>query len=170
MGSIGQRQRVKRQWTGLMGLPIVACGALIALFLFSPPAVAAKESPCKQVADAALKACNSDAKGDYWIAGENGALPGIIMEGTPQVGDVYRQEFALGEAEDMAQVLGLNESVTVPYPAPSSPTTFNNCLRTKDFSPLEPGAVENKYFAPGVGQVLTVDLETGRREELVDIQ
>ena len=98
-----------------------------------------------------------------WIAGEDGAQPGILMKGDPQVGDVYRQEFLLNEAEDAAAVLSLAEEVEVPFGA------FQNCLRTEDFTPLEPDALENKFYAPGVGLVLEVDPESGDRIELVDV-
>ncbi|MGH7180325.1 MAG: hypothetical protein ACREJC_23300, partial [Tepidisphaeraceae bacterium] len=37
-----------------------------------------------------------------WIAGENGALPGIIMEAKPRVGYAYYQEFAPGNVLDQA--------------------------------------------------------------------
>jgi hypothetical protein len=100
-----------------------------------------------------------------WKAGIDGAQPGIVMKATPQVGDVYRQEFALGEAEDMGAVLNRNGSATTPKA--SCNTT---CLVTKDFSPLEPDAIENKYYAPGVGLILTVDTATNEREELIDIE
>ena len=113
----------------------------------------------KQYSDGVLVAIDGS-----WMAGVDGALPGIVMEANPQVGDVYRQEFAIGEAEDMAQVVALGQSGNVPYTGP-----FTNALQTKEFSGLEPDAVENKYYVPGVGLVLTVDLETGDREELVSI-
>lgn len=100
-----------------------------------------------------------------WKAGVDGALPGIVMKATPQVGDVYRQEFALGEAEDMGAVLNRNGSATTPKASCNA-----TCLVTKDFSPLEPDAIENKYFAPGVGLILTVDMTTNAREELIDIE
>jgi hypothetical protein len=45
-----------------------------------------------------------------WQAGGDGAQPGIIMEGRPQVGDVYHLEFYAGEAEDMAKVFDLHVS------------------------------------------------------------
>ena len=77
--------------------------------------------------------------------------------------DSYRQEFALGVAEDMASVVSLDTPATVPF------GSFAHCRETLDFSPIEPGTFENKYFAPGVGQVLTVDVETGTREELLRI-
>jgi hypothetical protein len=99
-----------------------------------------------------------------WTAGRESAKPGIIMYKYPAVGQLYRQEFALGEAEDMAQVLSLNGSATVPV---ASASCSGDCLITKDFSALEPGVAEHKYFKPGVGQILTINVETGDREELV---
>jgi hypothetical protein len=53
--------------------------------------------------------------------------------------------------------------VVVPY------GTFSNCLKSQETTPLEPDALEDKYYAPGVGNVLTVDLVTGERDELVNI-
>jgi hypothetical protein len=97
-----------------------------------------------------------------WKAGRDGAKPGILMKAHPQVGDVYRQEFALGEAEDLAEVLSLNERVKVPY------GSFNGCLKTKDFTPLEPDVVEHKYYGLGVGSILEVNPEAGERAELVE--
>lgn len=99
-----------------------------------------------------------------WKAGVDGAKAGIIMKASPHAGDVYRQEFALGEAEDMAQVLSLTDSATVP-----AASCNGNCLVTEDFTPLEPGVVENKYYAPGIGAILEVNPETGTRVELVEI-
>jgi hypothetical protein len=93
-----------------------------------------------------------------WEAGVDGAKPGIVMQADPKVGESYRQEYKKGEAEDMAKVLSLNESVTVPY------GSFDRVLKTKEWSPLEPSYVEHKYYAPGVGQV------SGGGLELVDIK
>jgi|GEM_PF-363684 len=98
-----------------------------------------------------------------WKAGVDGAKPGIIMKGTPKVGNLYRQEFALGVAEDMSQVLGLNATTK------AGNVTYKNCLKTKDFSPLEPGIIENKFFKPGVGQVNTINLTNGDYEQLINI-
>ena len=100
-----------------------------------------------------------------WIAGVDGAQPGIVMEAHPAVGDFYRQEFLLGDAEDLAEVVSLTESVTVPL----RPQPFENCLKTTETSPLEPDAVENKFYAAGVGNLLTIDLSTGEKSELVQI-
>jgi len=98
-----------------------------------------------------------------FLAGANNDKPGIIQEAHSAIGDFYRQEFSLQNAEDFAQVVGLNSTVVVPY------GTFSNCLKTLETTPLEPDALENKYYAAGVGNVLTVDLVTGERDELVQI-
>ncbi|WP_157860187.1 hypothetical protein [Methanosarcina acetivorans] len=94
-----------------------------------------------------------------WEAGVNGAQPGIIMKGNPQVGDTYRQEYLAGEAEDMAEVISLNESVSVPY------GPFENCLKTREWTPLEPGTEENKYYAAGTGLLMEITVR-GEAEEL----
>ena len=99
-----------------------------------------------------------------WEAGVNGSKPGIIMSGDPKVGDVYYQEFSPGEAEDQAEVLSLNEMVTVAY------GSFENCLKTGEWNLLEPGEEENKYYAPGVGLLLEEEVEGGDEKlELVEI-
>jgi len=99
-----------------------------------------------------------------WEAGVDGAMPGIIMEANPQVGDFYRQEYYKGEAEDMAEVLSLTESASVIY------GSFDNLLMTREWTPLEPGVVEHDYYAPGVGLILEVMVEGGsERVELVEI-
>ena len=99
-----------------------------------------------------------------WEAGIDGAKPGIVMFAQPVVGQTYRQELLYGEAEDAAIVISLNETITVPA------GTYSQCLQTEDFTPIEPGVREFKYYAPGVGNVLTIDLETGKRSELVSIE
>ncbi len=98
-----------------------------------------------------------------WEGGVAGAMPGIIMLASPVVGQEYAQESAPGVAEDRGRIAGLNEGVTIDI------GVFNGCLHTEDFTPLEPGIVEDKYYAPGVGTVLEVSDE-GERLELVDVQ
>jgi hypothetical protein len=88
-----------------------------------------------------------------WEAGVDGAEPGIIMQAHPKVGQSYRQEYYKGEAEDMAKVLRLNDSVTVPY------GSFDEVLVTKEWTPLEPSYHEHKYYARGVGHVYGGGLE-----------
>jgi hypothetical protein len=84
-----------------------------------------------------------------WEAGVNGALPGIVMLAQPGVGDAYQQEFATGVAEDQAKVLSLSESVKTPF------GSFGKALQTREFTALEPGAVEDKFYARGIGVVKT---------------
>ncbi len=99
-----------------------------------------------------------------WEAGIDNAKPGIVMQAAPQIGQPYRQEYYVGEAEDMAQVLSLDESTSVPY------GSFDNLLMTKEWTPLELGVAENKYYAAGVGLVLEEVVEGGSgRTELIDI-
>lgn len=96
-------------------------------------------------------------------AGVNGDKPGIIMEAHSAVGDFYRQEFSLGNAEDFALVASVTESVTVPF------GSFTNCLQTIETTPLETDLLESKFYAPGIGNILTVDMNTGDRVELIAI-
>lgn len=96
-----------------------------------------------------------------WKAGRDGARPGIIMFANPQVGTTYRQEMALGEAEDAATILSIRGSESVP-----AASCTDNCVVTRDFTPLEPGVKERKYYAPGVGLILEIDDE-GNRTELI---
>ena len=98
-----------------------------------------------------------------FLSGVNNDKPGIIMKAHPAPGDFYRQEFSLANAEDYGETLNLTSRIVVPY------GRFNNCLKSQETTPLEPDALEDKYYAPGVGNVLTVDLVTGERDELVSV-
>src|SRR5919107_6340296 len=80
-----------------------------------------------------------------WEAGVDGAKPGIIMPAHPKVGQSYHQEYYPGEAMDMGRVISLNTSVTVPY------GSFDHALDTKEWTPLQPGFSEKKYYVRGVG-------------------
>lgn len=101
-----------------------------------------------------------------WEAGVDGAEPGVIMWADPLAhrGRPYRQEYYEGEAEDVAQVL--RGGLTVAVPA----GTFTDCIETMDWTPLEPGAREHKFYCAGVGMVLEVEPAGGRgRNELVGV-
>ena len=80
--------------------------------------------------------------------GVDGAYGGMVMLADPQPGDAYRQEFLEGEAEDLGQVLRLDGTASVPV------GDFEDVLVTRDWNPLEPDVIEEKYYAPGVGVVL----------------
>ncbi len=85
-----------------------------------------------------------------WEAGVNGAEPGVIMLGNIVVGLHYRQEHYIGEAEDEGEVVTKNETVTVPA------GIFTGCIKIEETNPLDPGFLEYKYYAAGVG-LLKVD-------------
>lgn len=98
-----------------------------------------------------------------WTAGVDGAKPGLAMEGAPAVGDVYREGFALGAAEDAAEVLSLTGSEESP-----AASCNRRCLLTEEFSPISEG-FQRKHYAPGVGLIVEVDTETGERVELQEV-
>jgi hypothetical protein len=99
-----------------------------------------------------------------WEAGVHDAEPGIVMGANPQIPDAYRQEFLTGEAEDTAWIVDRGGSTTVPY------GTLKNVLTTLEATRLEPGAYDQKIYAPGIGivreQALTGEPETA---ELVSV-
>lgn len=97
-----------------------------------------------------------------WEAGINGE-PGIVMLAEPFAGATYHQEDAPGIAEDMGRVKKLNVSVDVEY------GSFNNAVQVTEWTPLEPGLREYKYYVPGVGLVLETG-KHGERLELVEIE
>jgi hypothetical protein len=83
-----------------------------------------------------------------WLAGVNGAKPGIFMFSHPRPGRSARQEYLRGEAEDHFQVVSMDEPVTVPF------RSFSHTMLTKEWTPLEPGVIDHKYYARGIGTVL----------------
>jgi hypothetical protein len=99
-----------------------------------------------------------------WEAGVRDAEPGIVMEANPQIPDAYRQEFLTGQAEDTAWVVDRGGSTTVPH------GKLRNVLTTLEATRLEPGAYDQKIYAPGIGIVREQAL-TGAPElaELVSI-
>jgi len=104
------------------------------------------------------------AKGS-WEAGVNGAMPGIVMKAAPAVGDTYRQEYYEGEAEDWAEVLSLSESATV------TTGSYSEVLMTNEWSALDsPPVYEHKYYAKGIGFIMTRYLEGGYELKLTEIR
>jgi hypothetical protein len=97
-----------------------------------------------------------------WEGGVDGAQPGIVMPAKPVAGKAYRQEYYRGKAEDMAQVVRLDATGKVPA------GSYKDAVVIKEWNPLEPDVVEEKYYASGVGNFLTVITKGGKgREELV---
>lgn len=73
-----------------------------------------------------------------WQAGVKGAKPGMAMPAHPAVGQTYRQEYLVGEAEDQARVIALNESIEV------SAGKYKGCVKTEEWSRLDPGVIEQR--------------------------
>jgi hypothetical protein len=104
-----------------------------------------------------------------WEAGADGALPGTVMLAEPLQGVCYQQEYYEGEAEDMGKVLKLNASVSLETEE-FDEFLEEGCLKTKEWTPLEPGSVEHKYYAPGLGLVFIEELkEKTVMVELVEV-
>jgi hypothetical protein len=88
----------------------------------------------------------TDTEGSF-RAGVDGAEPGVFMEACPELGREFRQEWYEGQAEDRFKVTSLDSEVTVPY------RSFKHALKTEERTDLEPGVVDNKYYARGIGEV-----------------
>lgn len=99
-----------------------------------------------------------------WEAGVDEALPGMLMPAHPKMGMKYQQEYYEDEAEDMAMVINLDKTVEIDY------GTFDGCLETMEWTPIEPGEREHKFYKPGIGLVMELKPKGGREMvELVDI-
>ena len=93
--------------------------------------------------------------GDYggsFTAGCDGAEAGIVVLGNPYKGAFYQQEFYEGEAEDWGKVLNLTEKNGTKY------------MKTKEWSPLEPGAIEHKFYRSfgGGGELFLIEELKGK--------
>ena len=93
-----------------------------------------------------------------WEAGVDGAKPGIIMKPIRRWVSPTARSTTKARPRIMAKAISLNESVRVPF------GSFDGVLETKEWTPLEPGYVEHKYYAAEVGQVY------GGGLELVDVK
>ncbi|HMI21669.1 MAG TPA: hypothetical protein VK496_02025 [Gaiellaceae bacterium] len=100
-----------------------------------------------------------------WLAGRDGAQAGIFMTARPMVGQSRRQEYYKGHAEDHFAVVSLRARVSVPY------TSSNRALLTKEWTPLEAGTLDHKYYVRGIGNVKEVTVKGPlERSELVSVQ
>src|SRR5215475_10508107 len=95
-----------------------------------------------------------------FVAGCDGAQAGILVLGKPSKGDFHQQEFYAGQAEDWAKVLNFKNEEGL------------TCMVTKEWSPLETGAVEQKSYctSKGVGELSEIVELKGKNviTELVD--
>jgi hypothetical protein len=91
----------------------------------------------------------------------------IVMQANPEEeDDPYRQEYLKGEAEDWAQVLSTDVSVSTKL------GNYENCLKTKEWTPLEPGIVEEKTYCKEVGNLVLAKGVAGEsgQSELVKVK
>jgi hypothetical protein len=95
-----------------------------------------------------------------WLAGRDGAQPGIIMPGRFLLGARYHQERAPGIAMDRAEHTRIGLTVDTPL------GTFKGCVEVIETSPLEPGAESIKVYCRGIG--LVVD-DTVRLVEITSV-
>ncbi len=96
--------------------------------------------------------------------GVDGAIAGLFMLANPSayIGHHYKQEDYPDNASDNARIISVNQTVTIGL------GTFTGCLKTEERTVLDPGVIEYKYYAPGIGQILaTIDTGGTEHEELV---
>lgn len=97
---------------------------------------------------------------DAWLGGVKGARSGILLPATPKVGTLeFTQAVVPGEGAAKAKVVKTGERKCVPL----------RCF--EDVVVLEENGEEHKYFAPGVGGILTEPLggDPQETEELVNV-
>jgi len=81
-----------------------------------------------------------------WMAGVDGARPGIFMPAHPKVGEEHEQEHLAGHAEDRFRVVA---------------RLGHRALETREWTPLEPGIRDAKWYVRGIGQVAEATLKGG---------
>jgi hypothetical protein len=95
----------------------------------------------------------------------DGAQPGIFMPSRPAVGQSFRQEYLNGQAEDHFAVVALGQPVKVPF------GSWKDSMRTREWTPLEPGVIDAKWYVRGIGTVLERTVKGGNeRNELVSFK
>jgi hypothetical protein len=98
---------------------------------------------------------------DAWLAGVNGAVPGLYLQANPKTGTPpYYQVQISGGERSTAQVFKTGQRTCVPF----------KCYT--DVVVIQEEGTENKYWAPGVGGILTEPLSGAAQEteELVNIR
>jgi hypothetical protein len=102
---------------------------------------------------------DGDFSGSF-VAGCDGAEAGIVILGDPSKGDFYNQEFYEDEAEDWGKVLSFHAMDDL------------LCMKTNEWTPLEQGAVEHKFYCSDgtVGLLTRIEELRGKTVivELVD--
>ena len=109
-------------------------------------------------------------------SGRNGDKGGLFFLAAPRVGRTYLEEFSLGNAEDVTQILsttykfGSNAELDqlVPQALAERLCAAGDCIVTRNYSLLEPGISARKYYARGIGLFLEVKPDTRQVLRLVN--
>lgn len=89
-----------------------------------------------------------------WLAGENGALPGIIFPGAAfLLGARYFQELAPGVALDRAEHVDMGLDIEVPA------GEFEGCVEVEETTPIDPEEESTKIYCPGIGLVVDDEVQ-----------
>jgi hypothetical protein len=92
-----------------------------------------------------------------WLSGVNGATFGMMLPGSPKVGQRFYQEQA-PKAKDRIEIKSTSQTITTPA------GTFDHCIMVEESSPLEKGATDRKYYAPGIGPIKDAEMELVARK------
>lgn len=102
------------------------------------------------------------------------ARSGIVLPGIPVVGTVFRQEFDVGNAEDVGEIVSINygygndAELDELVPEELAELLCNDdCLVVREYSPLEPGTSELKYYARGIGFFLGTNVADEESVQMV---
>jgi hypothetical protein len=82
-----------------------------------------------------------------WLAGRDGARPGIYMPAEPRADRSGMQEGYPGHAEDRYSIVTVHAIAATPF------VHSNSALLTREWSRLEPGVLDHKLYVRGVGIV-----------------
>jgi hypothetical protein len=96
-----------------------------------------------------------------WRAGRDGAKAGVFMPRHPRhhVGEAFRQEFLAGVADDHFRVLRRHATISTPY------RNFRrSAVKTGEWTPLEPGVKDRKWYVKGIGQVAEATIKGGSED------
>ncbi len=108
--------------------------------------------------------------------GVEGDKAGLIMPARPRAGQVYLEEFSLGNAEDISQILSTSYawgggSAALDRLVPrelAQRLCQRDCVVTKNWSLLEPGIYALKYYARGIGFFLETKPNEDEAIQLVE--
>jgi hypothetical protein len=97
-----------------------------------------------------------------WIAGTARAVPGLLMEGRPALGEPYYLQGMVPPIDflDCAKVVKLAQRTCIPMKC------FKPVQVTHERAPLEPAeGIHRKYYAAGVGNILINAIENDPEDE-----